>query len=115
MLIFVIYTTYLKHRFNIHISGKNNNILSKSYCEKVCASLARSNIKTTLDAMNYLKQTSSGRRKEIVEEKIEIPDIDVPIKKSGNNPKQNKKEQDEEWDSLMAELEEIGDGNDGKA
>lgn len=95
--------------------SKNNNILSKSYCEKVCASLARSNIETTLDAMNYLKQTSSGRRKEIVEEKIEIPDIDVPIKKSGNNPKQNKKEQDEEWDSLMAELEEIGDGNDGKA
>lgn len=45
---------------------KNNNILSKNYCEKVAASLAREGVTTTVDAMNYLKKlalNSSSKKK----------------------------------------------------
>lgn len=44
---------------------KNNNILSKNYCEKIAASLARSNVKTAVDAMNQLSKSAS-KKKEIV-------------------------------------------------
>ena len=37
-------------------SFKNNNILSKNYCEKIASSLAREGVLTTVDAMNYLKK-----------------------------------------------------------
>ena len=88
---------------------KNNNVLSKAYCEKICASIARSNIETTVDAMNYLKSIARGSKKEYKEEII--PPLDKEEKKTS---KANKAD-DKEWESLMAELEEIGDDNDGKA
>ena len=31
-------------------------MLSKNYCEKIAASLAREGVSTTVDAMNYLKK-----------------------------------------------------------
>ena len=39
-----------------YVLYKNNNILSKNYCEKIAASLAREGVATTVDAMNYLKK-----------------------------------------------------------
>ena len=39
-----------------YVLYKNNNILSKNYCEKIAASLAREGVTTTVDAMNYLKK-----------------------------------------------------------
>lgn len=33
---------------------KNNNVLSKNYCEKIASSLAREGVNTTIEAMNYL-------------------------------------------------------------
>lgn len=40
---------------------KNNNILSKKYCEKIASSLARENVQTTVDAMNYLNKTTLSK------------------------------------------------------
>jgi len=37
---------------------KNDNILSKAYIEKIGAALAREGVKTSLDAMDYLKKVS---------------------------------------------------------
>ena len=93
---------------------KNNNVLSKAYCEKICASIARSNIETTLDAMNYLKSIARGPKKEYVkEEKFEVTEAPTIVGKKNTKPAT--KEDEKEWESLMAELEEIGDDNDGKA
>lgn len=39
----------------------NNNILSKYYVEKIAASLARENVVTAIDAMNYLKKIHSPK------------------------------------------------------
>ena len=112
---------YLSKKFKLNNSvlnavidytlSKNNNILSKAYCEKICASIVRSNIDTTIDAMNYLKSISKPKSKEYVkEERFIEPSINKEDKKN----KQTKAD-DKEWESLMAELEEIGDDNDGKA
>lgn len=92
---------------------KNNNVLSKAYCEKICASIARSNIETTLDAMNYLKSIARGPKKEFVkEEKFEQIETPTNVGKKNKKPSES---DEKEWESLMAELEEIGDDNDGKA
>ncbi|MCR5516939.1 MAG: DnaD domain protein [Lachnospira sp.] len=92
---------------------KNNNILSKAYCEKICASIVRSNIETTVDAMNYLKAIARGSSKKeyIKEDEVQYNE---PVK-SKSSKKEVNKDEEKEWESLMAELEEIGDGNDGKA
>ena len=92
---------------------KNNNVLSKPYMEKICASLVRSGITTTVDAMNYLKSISGGNKKKKKYEE-EVEEVPLPITES---PKETPKEEDDgEWESLMAELEDVGDGtDDGKA
>ena len=79
---------------------KNNNILSKNYCEKVAASLAREGVTTTVDAMNYLKKlalnSSSKKRvnkvseskKETNSDEISLDEMnellnDLEVKKNG--------------------------------
>ena len=90
---------------------KNNNILSKNYTEKIAASLVRSGITTALDAMNYLRQTSK-KKKEVEEDSY---------KAEGETKYKAKKKEDandisdEEWNNLISELMEQGDGSDGKA
>ena len=89
---------------------KNNNILSKAYCEKISASLARSNITTAIDAMNYLKSTNSKSRKKMNYSDEEIKPV-KEVKKI-----ENEEEDDEDWDQLLAELNEGSeDKTDGKA
>ena len=39
-----------------YVLHKNKNILSQNYCEKIASSLARENILTAVDAMNYLNK-----------------------------------------------------------
>lgn len=53
-----------------YVLYKNNNILSRNYCEKVASSLAREKIETTIDAMNYLNKITVGgsSKKEITHE-----------------------------------------------
>ena len=52
---------------------KNNNILSKNYCEKIASSLAREGVTTTVDAMNYLKKLAlnSSSKKKVSKTKVE--------------------------------------------
>ena len=93
---------------------KNKNILSKAYCEKISACLARSNITTAIDAMNYLKSTNSKSRKKASYE-LEEYSSSTPSKE---NKKEvvNKEEDDEDWDQLLAELNDGSeDKSDGKA
>jgi len=90
---------------------KNNNILSKNYTEKIAASLVRSGITTALDAMNYLRQTSK-KKKDIEEGNYKGKDdtsIKIKSKEDTNDIS------DEEWNNLISELMEQGDGSDGKA
>lgn len=53
---------------------KNNNVLSRSYVEKVAASLARENIKNSVEAMNYLYDydKKSRKKKNVKNEQINV-------------------------------------------
>lgn len=42
--------------------AKNNNILSKNYCEKLAASIVREGLETAIDAMNYLNKVNISAR-----------------------------------------------------
>jgi len=44
------------------VLASNNNVLSRSYCEKIAGSLAREGAETTIDAMTYLKKVSKSKK-----------------------------------------------------
>lgn len=78
----------------------NHNVLSRAYCEKVAASIARENITTTIDAMNYLNRTNRNKKskkkiEEVVEDKTDKEDENSEINLS--------------WDETLKEIE--GDAN----
>ena len=89
-----------------YVLTTNNNVLSRPYCEKVAASLAREGIVSTLDAMNYLKKISSGSSKS---------------KSSQNNEEQHivneSKDNDENlnWNQLVDDIDIDGGDDNGKA
>ena len=92
-----------------YVLTTNNNVLSRPYCEKVAASLAREGITSTLDAMNYLKKiSSSGKERHNQNKEIE-----------GFAPSENKttKEKDENlnWDQLVDDIDIEGGDDNGKA
>lgn len=69
-----------------YVLTKNNNILSKNYCESIASTLARNDIHTTVDAMNCLNsivlKNNKGKSKKIetkespkAEKKVELNDI----------------------------------------
>ena len=82
-----------------YVLYKNDNILSKNYCEKIASSLAREGVTTTVDAMNYLKKTvvksskkkinaSQKKEKEIESSQISLDEMnellnDLEVKKHG--------------------------------
>ena len=41
---------------------KNNNVLTKNYCEKLAASIVREGLETAIDAMNYLSKVNISSR-----------------------------------------------------
>ncbi len=87
----------------------NNNVLVRAYFEKVAASLAREGVKTTIDAMNFLrksgrKSTKGSGKKNIYEKGME----EVEEKKPAET-----KEENVSWDELLDDPDE-GDPN-GKA
>lgn len=51
-----------------YVLYKNNNILSRNYCEKIASSLAREGVKTAVDAMNYLNKMNVKSSKKKVKE-----------------------------------------------
>lgn len=86
-----------------YVLETNNNVLSKPYCEKICASLARENITTAIDAMNYLKKTKK-------------PVVSKVDNKPNTVSKKVAKETDEDisWSDLLDSLDG-GEEDDGKA
>lgn len=87
------------------VLASNSNILSRPYAEKISASLAREEITTTIDAMNYLKKVSKKKRAEeekIVKAKKTVTKIDTVV------------EDDVSWTQLLDEISEE-ENTDGKA
>lgn len=88
----------------------NNNILSKAYCEKIAASLAREGVTTTIDAMNYLKKVSRSKRRETL--KVQESD-EKPAKTEQKDKKSSKTPLN--WDQLLDDIEGDDGGENGKA
>ncbi|MBR0440121.1 MAG: DnaD domain protein [Bacilli bacterium] len=86
----------------------NNNVLSRALCEKIAGSLAREDIVTTIDAMNYLKKVSHRDKKQaLIKVNKEEKEINKPVKKE---------KKDINWDELLDDLEiDDGGNNNGKA
>ncbi len=90
-----------------YVLHKNNNILSNNYCEKIAASLARENVTTAVDAMNYLNGLASNNKKNkkslLNEEKDDF---------ENKEDKENKKEEDsisnEEMEVIFAKFDKKG-------
>lgn len=81
---------------------KNNNILSKNYCEKIASSLAREKIETAIDAMNYLNRININSKKENSSINKQIKGI----KEVSKTKKQDKEEiSDEEIEDLINMIE----------
>lgn len=87
----------------------NNNVLSRAYCEKVAASLAREGVMTTIDAMNYLRKSNrkstKGSNKKNTYEK--------GIGETTESNAQDKVEENVSWDEILDDPDD-GDPN-GKA
>ena len=71
---------------------RNNNILSRSYVTKIAASIARENISSTIDTMNYLLKNINKRKKSTSVLKTEV------------NIKKEEVISDEELDDLLEDL-----------
>ena len=82
----------------------NDNVLSRAFAEKIAASLARENIKTTIDAMNYLKKIKNKGKRKKANEVVETVDR---TEEETNEPAPKI-----DRAALLRELEE--DNNDGK-
>ena len=93
-----------------YVLTTNNNVLSRPYCEKVAASLAREGIVSTLDAMNYLKKISSGNK-----ERSNQTKENEYFSQSESKPKS--KEENLNWNQLVDDIDIGEDGGDenGKA
>ena len=65
-----------------YVLYKNKNVLSKNYAEKIAASLARENVKTTVDAMNYLKKLSvkaPAKKKAVTQKEEEENNAEISL------------------------------------
>ena len=93
-----------------YVLATNNNILSRSFCEKIGASLAREGITTTIDAMNYLKKVSRGQQR-----KEYGPSANVQHVEQEQPKKKKSSEEDVNWDELLDDIEEDGGEDNGKA
>ena len=95
----------------------NNNILSRPYCEKIAASLAREGVKTALDAMEYLKNTRKNKKQATSKynnysDKIKNNKTDSNDFKSSEAKKDDeKKEESLDWDALLNSIADDGGSN----
>lgn len=89
------------------VLNTNSNILSKAYCEKLCATFAREGIKTALDAMNFYNNQVKKKRnpyKAYITNKSEESSL-LNDENKDNNIKSNEKEDENEWDKLLEKIE----------
>ena len=83
-----------------YVLYKNNNVLSRNYCEKVAATLARNNITSTIEAMDSLNKislsnkTRTKKAPEPVEEKPQVVEEEIS------------EQEDEELNNLMNKFNE---------
>lgn len=78
---------------------KCGNTLNRNYCEKVASTLARSNVKCAIDAMNQLSRKTTRRKMETVVEVKEVEEPKVVVKKT------KKVITDDEMNDLLADLD----------
>lgn len=92
----------------------NNNVLSRAYCEKIAASLAREGVQTTVDAMDYLIKVSHPKGQK---------SSSRPTGPSGQTEKEEKPDKTKkgdvdvdslDWEQMIDDLDTSG-GSDGKA
>lgn len=88
-----------------YVLTTNDNILSRSLAEKIAGSLARENIQTTIDAMDYLKRTTSRGRKKKAQSEYQTNKEEIKEENKEPAPKLD-------WDAMIRELEE--GNNDGE-
>ena len=86
-----------------YVLTKNNNVLSKNYCEKIASSLAREDIETTIDAMNYLNKITIGTRSRGSAKVIEKEE---PVKQQTSESDIS----DEEMDDILASIKKAKRG-----
>ena len=92
-----------------YVLAKADNVLSRAYAEKIAASLVRENIRTAIDAMNYIRRIEkkkSGRK----------PDktIVIPIKNNKTSVESTNKDKDEDWETDWDRImDELNGGDDG--
>lgn len=92
-----------------YVLNTNNNILSRSLCEKISASIAREGITTAIDAMNYLANVNRKSKTE----KIVIKETENPAKEE---KKATKEVQNlDNWDELLDDIDDNGGNDNGKA
>lgn len=91
------------------VLSRNNNVLSRAYCEKIAAGLNREGIVTTIDAMNYLNNVINSRKKnKKSSSKKEIEKIETKEEIESEN--ESSEELDESWDELFSEEKGGDDG-----
>ena len=82
------------------VLAANNNVLSRAYCEKIAASLAREGITTVIDAMNYLKKVrKSSKKKPSPKSNIESKNDIIEKEETPTN-----EDEDVSWDELINDL-----------
>ena len=78
---------------------KCDNTLNLNYCEKVASSMARSNVHSAIDAMNYLNRKHTKKKPEIAGENDRKSEPNAIEKKAKN------KISDDEMNDLLADLD----------
>jgi len=85
-----------------YVLTKNDNVLSRNYCEKVASSIARSGISTALDTMNYLNKIQTSKVVPSIDEKKHSP---VKHHESVKQSAPKEEVSDEEISDILAQLE----------
>lgn len=93
-----------------YVLYKNNNVLSRNYCEKIASTLARENVKTTLDAMNCLNKINISTKNKIKKEKPVEEIKEEASETVKNEEKPTPTISDEEMDELLKSLENLKKG-----
>ena len=92
-----------------YVLYKAGNVLSRPYAEKVAVSLVRENIRTAVDAMNYLKKVDKKSRSK----KVNKTFMKVLETEHKDNPDEKDKDWESDWDRILDDLNGGDDG--GKA
>ena len=89
-----------------YVLYKNDNVLSRNYCEKVASTLARNNITTTIEAMDNLNKISLNSKAKVkkAEEKVEESKPEPKVESTESNV------DDEELNALMNKFKETKKG-----